>query len=168
MDRLSLIQFLECAQDALLGQFFCVFNPVPFKEARQFVKQIEILTLCAALVDRGYFVVRMDNRDSGLSTRLTRYDGRKRRRVYTMQDMAEDVLAVADATGADRVHLVGASLGASIAQVAAIHHADRIASLTLLSAISGAKLRLARPKIRTLLRSMKRPLSVRRGSTRRS
>lgn len=111
--------------------------------------------LCTALADRGFSVVRMDNRDSGLSTWLTQYDDRKRRRAYTIQDMADDVLAVADAIGADRVHLMGGSLGATIAQVAAIHHADRIASLTLLSAMSGAKLRLARPRIRTVLKSMK-------------
>src|SRR5690349_645192 len=78
--------------------------------------------LCTALVDRGFFVVRMDNRDSGLSTRLTWHDG-KRRRAYEIRDMADDVLAVADAIGARRVHLVGGSLGASIAQVAAIQHA---------------------------------------------
>jgi pimeloyl-ACP methyl ester carboxylesterase len=111
--------------------------------------------LCTALVDRGFFVVRMDNRDSGLSTRFTQYDDRKRKRAYTMRDMAGDVIAVADAIGAERVHLVGASLGATIAQLTAIHHAERIASLTLLSAIAGSKLRLARPKFRTIMKSMK-------------
>jgi pimeloyl-ACP methyl ester carboxylesterase len=110
--------------------------------------------LCRALVERGFFVVRMDNRDSGLSSRLTQHDG-KRRRVYELRDMADDVLAVADAIGARRVHLMGGSLGASIAQVAAVHHADRIASLTLLSAAAGAKPWLARPKIRTVLKTMK-------------
>jgi pimeloyl-ACP methyl ester carboxylesterase len=96
----------------------------------------------------------MDNRDSGLSTRLTQYDG-KRRRAYEIKDMADDVIAVADAIGARRVHLVGGSLGASIAQVAAVHHPDRIASLTLMSALSGAKPWLARPKIRTVMKTMK-------------
>ena len=110
--------------------------------------------LCTALVDRGFYVVRMDNRDSGLSTWLTQYDGR-RGRAYTIRDMADDVIAVADALGASSVHLVGPSLGATIAQVAAIHHADRIASLTLLSAVSGAKLRLARPRIGTIIKMMR-------------
>lgn len=110
--------------------------------------------LCTALVQRGYFVVRLDNRDSGLSTRLTEFDGR-RRRAYELRDMADDVLAVADAIGARRVHLVGASLGGMIAQVAAIRHAERIATLTVLSAGAGAKPWLARPKFRTVLKTMR-------------
>src|SRR5689334_17155426 len=71
--------------------------------------------LCLALVDRGFQVVRMDNRDSGLSTWLRRYDGR-RGRAYTLTEMAGDVIAVVDAIGADRAHLMGGSLGAMIAQ----------------------------------------------------
>ena len=116
------------------------------------------LELCTALVERGFQVVRMDNRDSGLSTRLSRYDNlprRERRQAYTIRDMADDVIAVVDALGAASAHLVGGSLGATIAQVAAIQHPERVASLTLLSAVPGSKLRLARPKIRTIIKMVK-------------
>lgn len=116
------------------------------------------LDLCTALVERGFQVVRMENRDSGLSTRLSHYDDlprRRRRRPYTIRDMADDVIAVIDALGAASAHLLGGSLGATIAQVAAIHHPQRVASLTLLSATPGSKLRLARPKIRTMIKMVR-------------
>lgn len=112
------------------------------------------MDLCTALVERGFQVVRMDNRDSGLSTRLRQHDGR-RGRAYTLTDMADDVIAVVDALGAPRAHLMGGSLGAMIAQVTAIHHPERIASLILLSSLSGSRLRLARPKIRTIIKMMR-------------
>ena len=108
--------------------------------------------LCTTLVERGFRVVRMDNRDSGLSTWLRQYDDlprRRRPRAYSIRDMADDVIAIVDTLGASSAHLVGGSLGATIAQVAAIHHPERVASLTLLSATPGSKLRLARPKIHT-------------------
>lgn len=113
--------------------------------------------LCTALVERGFRVVRMDNRDSGLSTRLDWYDNvprGQRRRPYTIRDMADDVIAVIDALGAARAHLFGGSLGATIAQVAAIHHPRRIASLTLLSATPSTQLRVVRPNILTMIRMM--------------
>jgi pimeloyl-ACP methyl ester carboxylesterase len=110
--------------------------------------------LCAALVERGFQVVRMDNRDSGLSTWLRQYDGR-RGRAYTLQEMAGDVIAVVDAIGAERAHLMGGSLGAMIAQATAIHYPQRVSGLVLGSAPCGAKLRLARPKIRTIIKMMK-------------
>src|ERR1700743_1286963 len=69
--------------------------------------------LCAALAARGFRVARMDHRDFGLSTRLTRYDDRpwyRRERAYGLRDMADDVIAVVDALGPGRAHLMGASL----------------------------------------------------------
>lgn len=110
--------------------------------------------LCAALVARGFPVVRMDNRDSGLSTWLRHHDGR-RGRAYTLDDMAADVIAVADAIGARRVHLLGGSLGAMIAQVTAINHPDRVGGLVLTSASCGSKLRLARPRVSTIIKMMR-------------
>jgi pimeloyl-ACP methyl ester carboxylesterase len=110
--------------------------------------------LCTALVDRGFHVVLMDNRDSGLSTWLRQYDGR-RGRAYTLTEMAGDVIAVLDAIGARRAHLMGGSLGAMIAQATAIRYPERVSGLILASAMCGAKLRLARPKIRTIIKMMK-------------
>ncbi len=87
--------------------------------------------LCWAFCDRGFRVVRFDNRDAGLSTVLG--DGDE----YSLSDMAGDAVAVLDALGVDRAHLVGMSMGAMIAQVAAIEHPARVASLTSVSANTG-------------------------------
>ena len=61
--------------------------------------------MCAGFVDRGFFVLRMDHRDSGLSTVLP--DGAR----YTLDDMAGDAVAVLDAAGCDRAVVCGYSLG---------------------------------------------------------
>jgi pimeloyl-ACP methyl ester carboxylesterase len=76
---------------------------------------------CEMLAERGFHVVRFDNRDSGLSTRC---DGGK----YTAQDMTADALALMDDLGWDSAHVVGASLGANLAQLVAIE--GRARSLT--------------------------------------
>ena len=86
---------------------------------------------CASLIDRGFFVIRFDNRDCGLSSVVTDRDG------YTLHDMAGDALAVLDALGVARVHLFGHSLGGMIAQVMSIEHPDRVASMTVLSTSTG-------------------------------
>ena len=86
---------------------------------------------CASLIDRGFFVIRFDNRDCGLSSVVTDRDG------YTLHDMAGDALAVLDALGVARVHLFGHSLGGMIAQVMTIEHPDRVASMTVLSTSTG-------------------------------
>ncbi len=77
------------------------------------------------LVEEGLRVVLMDNRDVGLSDKLP---GRH----YSVTDMAEDVVAVADALGVDRFHVVGQSMGGMIAQQVLASHPDRVQSLGLL------------------------------------
>jgi pimeloyl-ACP methyl ester carboxylesterase len=114
--------------------------------------------LCTALAERGFQVARMDNRDSGLSTRLSDYDGlpwSRQRHAYTIRDMADDVIAVVDALGDRGAYLMGGSLGAAIAQVAAINHPDRAAGLVLLSAAPGAWPWLSRPKIHTMIKMLR-------------
>ena len=86
---------------------------------------------CYGLVDRGFFVVRIDNRDGGLSSELP--DDA----TYTLSDMAHDLIAVLDAAGIDRVHVVGQSLGGMIAQTLAIEHPTRVLTLTSISAHTG-------------------------------
>lgn len=86
---------------------------------------------CALLVDVGFFVIRLDNRDIGLSqatggpTDLAAD--------YDLSDMALDVLAVLDDLGVERAHIAGMSMGGFIAQLLAIHHPSRVASLGLMS-----------------------------------
>jgi pimeloyl-ACP methyl ester carboxylesterase len=81
--------------------------------------------LCAALANAGRFVIRYDNRDTGRST-----TGAPGAPGYTMDDMADDALAILDGYGLARAHLVGMSLGGMIAQLAALKQPGRVATLT--------------------------------------
>jgi pimeloyl-ACP methyl ester carboxylesterase len=87
--------------------------------------------LCEAFVDRYLRVIRFDNRDVGLSTHLD--DGA----TYTLDDMAADAVGLLDALEIDRVHVWGCSMGGMIAQLLAIHHAPRVASLTSIMSTTG-------------------------------
>jgi len=79
------------------------------------------------LVAQGYQVIRYDNRDVGMSTWIKDYDKSK---PYSLEDMAKDGIAVLDAIGVDKVHVIGASMGGMIAQRMAISHDDRVLTLT--------------------------------------
>ncbi|WP_047460999.1 alpha/beta fold hydrolase [Rhizobium rhizogenes] len=83
---------------------------------------------CRQLAAQGRYVIRYDNRDTGLSTF---YEPRSSS--YTMDDMAEDAIRVLDAYGIDSAHLVGMSLGGMIAQIATLAHPARVRTLTLIS-----------------------------------
>jgi pimeloyl-ACP methyl ester carboxylesterase len=101
------------------------------------------------LVDRGFQVIRFDNRDIGLSTRIpgpvptrrqlvaaTVSPGRARS-AYRLADMAADSAALLEHLGIARAHVVGASMGGMIAQTLAINHPDRVASLTSIMSNTG-------------------------------
>jgi len=105
---------------------------------------------CAALASRGFWVIRFDNRDIGLSTRLESLGvpnvpqllqahlmGQPVRAAYTLSDMARDVVGLLDALGIDAAHVVGASMGGAIGQTLAIEHPQRLRSLTSIMATSG-------------------------------
>lgn len=79
---------------------------------------------CQPLVDRGHPVIRLDNRDAGLSQA---YPGA----AYVVADMADDVRGLIDMLGLDRVHVVGQSMGGMIAQELVIRHPSVVASLAL-------------------------------------
>jgi pimeloyl-ACP methyl ester carboxylesterase len=83
---------------------------------------------CQALASRGRFVIRYDNRDTGLSTVYE--PGHVS---YSKEDMADDAFAVLDAYGVDDAHIVGMSLGGMIAQLAAFSRQERVRTLTLIS-----------------------------------
>lgn len=83
--------------------------------------------LCEALARTGRFVIRYDNRDTGRST--TYEPGPP---PYTVDDMADDAVAILDGYGLAQAHLVGMSLGGIIAQLAALKHPQRVLSLTLI------------------------------------
>lgn len=95
--------------------------------------------LCAALAAAGFFVVRYDNRDAGLSTHLhdapvPNLDAARRGDVssasYRLEDMADDAVGLLEALSLQGAHVVGASLGGMIAQTMAITHPECVRSLT--------------------------------------
>lgn len=79
---------------------------------------------CRLLVDQGFFVIRFDNRDVGLSQK---FEGQS----YTLVDMAEDVAGLIEKLDIAPAHIAAQSMGGMIAQELAIHHPDLVASLTL-------------------------------------
>jgi pimeloyl-ACP methyl ester carboxylesterase len=85
---------------------------------------------CEMFRDEGYAVVRFDNRDAGLSSKLPGVD-------YTMADMADDAIAVLDAVGAEKAHVMGCSMGGMIVQRLAIDHPDRLLSVTSVMSRTG-------------------------------
>lgn len=84
---------------------------------------------CRLLVERGFQVIRFDNRDVGLSTQFDGTGGNEPG--YTVHDMAGDGLAVLDALVLRHAHVVGQSMGGMIAQAMASAHPERVTSLTL-------------------------------------
>ena len=86
---------------------------------------------CDLFAAEGYQVVRFDNRDVGLSSKL---DDRPD---YSAADMANDAVAVLDALGVERAHIMGCSMGGMIAQRLAIHHPHRLLSMTSVMSRTG-------------------------------
>jgi pimeloyl-ACP methyl ester carboxylesterase len=105
-------------------------------------------TFCGMLAERGFRVVRFDNRDIGRSTRLEaagvprRADmmlGRQGRAAYLLRDMAADTVGLMDHLGIDAAHLVGASMGGMIAQMTAIEYPQRVRSLVSVMSNTGSR-----------------------------
>lgn len=125
--------------------------------------------LVADLVRRGHRVIRLDNRDIGLSQHLDhlgtpnllhatlRYTLHLPVKApYTIEAMALDALGVLDALDIGRAHVVGASMGGMIAQHIAARQPERVASLTLLMTSSGAR-QLPQPRLAVRQALMSRP-----------
>ena len=85
---------------------------------------------CQLFCDEGFSVVRFDNRDVGLSTKLDGID-------YSLADMADDAVAVLDAVGVEKAHVMGCSMGGMIVQRLAIDHGDRLLSMTSVMSRTG-------------------------------
>jgi len=83
---------------------------------------------CKRLAAGPRFVIRYDHRDTGRS--VSYEPGAPQ---YTLRDLTTDAVGVLDAFALESAHLVGMSMGGCIAQLAALDHPDRVASLTLIS-----------------------------------
>jgi pimeloyl-ACP methyl ester carboxylesterase len=87
---------------------------------------------CGSLSARGYHVIRHDNRDVGLSTKIE--DGSS----YALEDMAADTAGLLDHLAVEAAHVVGVSMGGMIAQTLAIEHPGKVLSLTSIMSTTGA------------------------------
>src|SRR5690606_7495908 len=105
---------------------------------------------CEKLSAAGYYVIRFDNSDIGLSTHLDSLGQPDWAAIgpvigtcepaplpYTLLDMAEDVTGLMDALHIGQAHIAGASMGGAIAQLVAIHFPERVKTLTCLSSSTG-------------------------------
>jgi pimeloyl-ACP methyl ester carboxylesterase len=105
---------------------------------------------CQKLAEDGFFVIRFDNRDVGLSTKFndagipdmmkissayTR--GEKPTLPYTLEDMADDAVGLLDALNIRKAHICGASMGGIIAQIISYKHPSRVKSLIVVMSTTG-------------------------------
>ncbi|WP_343948552.1 alpha/beta hydrolase [Nonomuraea longicatena] len=89
--------------------------------------------LCKELQEAGRYVIRYDNRDTGLSS-VVDFDERP----YTMTDLAADAVGLLDGLGVGTAHVVGASMGGMIGQELALEHPERLRTLTLIMSSAAA------------------------------
>lgn len=117
---------------------------------------------CERLVDSGFYVVRYNNRDTGLSEHFDRHKpvgllwllvarmlGFKLNLPYTMNDMVKDGVALLDALKIDKAHIVGRSMGGVIAQLIASTYPERVISLTAIMSTTGNR-KLPKPSSRVM------------------
>ncbi len=109
-------------------------------------------SFCNGLVEHGFYLIRFDNRDNGLSTKL-HHLGKpntllavmkmalrmKLAAGYKLDDMAADAIGLMDALDIPKAHIVGASMGGMIAQIVAARYPERVRSLTSIMSTSGRR-----------------------------
>ncbi len=106
--------------------------------------------LCMMLVDKGFYVIRFDNRDIGLSTKfeeagvpnilkefMALQKGETINPPYTVEDMADDAVGLLDALNIKKAHICGASMGGMIVQLITLRHPTRVLSLTSIMSTTG-------------------------------
>jgi pimeloyl-ACP methyl ester carboxylesterase len=98
--------------------------------------------LCEQLAQQGHYVIRFDNRDVGLSSKIEEagvpdimktieslMQGEAVNPPYTIEDMADDTVGLLDALGIEKAHVCGISMGGMIGQTIAVNYPQRITSL---------------------------------------
>ncbi len=120
---------------------------------------------CQNLASKGFFVIRFDNRDIGLSSKMldlpipnimrliaALQQGEHPEVPYKISDMAKDAIGLLDALQIKKVHVVGVSMGGMIAQQMAIEYPNRIKTLTSMSSTTGnPRLPQAKPEAMAVL-----------------
>jgi len=112
---------------------------------------------CAQLAERGFEVIRFDNRDAGRSTHPrfrpaslpAMFAGRFPPEQYDLKDMAADTVGLLDALDIETTHLAGVSMGGMISQTVAALHPARVRTLTSIMSTTGSRL-IGRPAFSTL------------------
>ena len=112
---------------------------------------------CAQLAERGFEVIRFDNRDAGRSTHPrfrpaslpAMFAGRFPPEQYDLKDMAADTVGLLDALDIETAHLAGVSMGGMISQTVAALHPARVRTLTSIMSTTGSRL-IGRPAFSTL------------------
>jgi len=105
---------------------------------------------CQQIADMGFYVIRYDNRDSGLSTKfeglssgeimekvMALLSGQKVSVPYTIEDMSSDAVGLLDELNIEKAHICGMSMGGYIAQTYAINNPSRTISLTSIYSHTG-------------------------------
>jgi pimeloyl-ACP methyl ester carboxylesterase len=128
-------------------------------------------SFCNGLAEKGFRVIRFDNRDIGRSTHLARLgapnlsamiakleSGAPVAAPYALEDMAADAVGLLTALGIDRAHIAGASMGGMIAQLVAIDHPAKAKSLISMMSHAG-RLDVAQPKPEAFAAIMSPPAS---------
>jgi pimeloyl-ACP methyl ester carboxylesterase len=113
------------------------------------------MELCELFAERGFHVIRFDNRDSGLSTKVKApvpnvmrlMAGLSTKVPYLLSDMADDSFGLLDHLGIERAHVVGTSMGGMIAQEMAIRAPRRVLSLASIMSTTGDRF-VGTPKLR--------------------
>jgi pimeloyl-ACP methyl ester carboxylesterase len=113
------------------------------------------LELCERFAERGFHVIRFDNRDAGRSTHINApvpnlmraMAGLRIDAPYLLDDMADDAFGLLDHLGIEAAHVAGVSMGGMIAQTMAIRRPERVLSLTSIMSTTGER-RAGRPKLR--------------------
>ncbi len=129
-------------------------------------------SFCEALAAGGYHVVRFDNRDIGLSSKLDHLGKPRLLRMglayrlglplkapYTLADMGADTIAVMDALKLKTAHLIGVSMGGMIAQQVATQYPARVRSLTSIMSNSGSR-KVPGASLKLQMRLIRRPTTL--------
>ena len=119
---------------------------------------------CGLLAERGYRVIRFDNRDAGHSTKFDRAGIPSRaamisgtgRPAYLLSDLASDSVALMDEIGVERAHIAGVSMGGMVSQEIAIRHPERLLSMASIMSMTGSRW-LRWPKWKAMATLMARP-----------